>query len=687
MSFNNASAKLATVFKDVNTNPGPNTRYMSGPIPIDTVERLTVPSSHTLSEELKVHRERLNRPISRNPFQLDDGVSIVPTLRVKPVHRETENTEAYVDKMSPNEIQMEKTKNLEEFQLASKWINLLFDVAWTATFSNLTNNAQFREPYDSVSYAVFFVTAWWLWVSYVFYSVEFATNDWFHLIVVFLQLILFGALAAATRGFDVTTYILHSPGSDDLYTYNESFATPDQYKAQRLTKISLRVIMIAICISRVLLLIRHLRLIFYAYRTSDKKMVPSCLWIVPSSLVISATLFFVAFRMNMAEYGRSEHGAKVKFVLWGAAILVEAVAQVIRAEIDIQESESGLKLAREIAPIADRLKDITIIILGEGVNAIAGSFFALEQAPGFRGGATGTGVACCAVIRKAAWTMMHLPWLLSVILLLEGVKNQLLLTSFLNAEIFMLNSLAAGFGQTKTDSQLPSFMQHPMLQAGMQWGEEWDKLQKRLQENPATNDSNSSSFDEGVYNDTIGVWVMQVIMKGSFNAFTTFVDDDTISNETQSYINEYLNDNTFPLEDSRRIQTQNTTVNWHIFEILNSLVDPSLINGRYITALCGTTFITLATLNLIQAWPKDRFQWASIFSRYAMGVAMTVLLLINVGESQVYVDVTVPKSQRAGIWKWIRASWAIPTLALSYVTQFVIDTALIYAAARYTRKN
>ncbi|KAG8791668.1 hypothetical protein FRC12_008458 [Ceratobasidium sp. 428] len=373
MPFSNTRVKLAEKFKDVNTNPGLSTS-------VDL-------KAH---RELKAYREHLNRPISQNPFRTDSS-SDLPTLPVEPPDEATEDAKIELEKPNSNERQEKDTKNGEELQLTSKWINLLFDVAWTATFSNLTNNAQFREPYDSVSYVAFFVTAWWLWVSYVFYSVEFVTNDWW-------DLILFGALAAATRGFDVTAYILHSPGSDELYEYSEVTATPDQYKAQRLTKISLRVIMIAICISRILLLIRHLRLFYYAYRTSDKKKIPLCLWIIPSSLVISATLFFVTFRMSMTNYGRTEYGAKVKFVLWGVAILVEVVAQIIRAEIDIEKSRSGLKLVRPIAPIADRLKDITIIILGEGVNAIAGSFFAIEQAPWSQGWATGTGVACCAVI-------------------------------------------------------------------------------------------------------------------------------------------------------------------------------------------------------------------------------------------------------------------------------------------------
>lgn len=51
-------------------------------------------------------------------------------------------------------------------------------------------------------------------------------------------------------GFDVSNYILHSPGSLQLETYDAITITPDRYKAERLTKISLRVITFVLAFSR-----------------------------------------------------------------------------------------------------------------------------------------------------------------------------------------------------------------------------------------------------------------------------------------------------------------------------------------------------------------------------------------------------------------------------------------------------
>ncbi|KDN45562.1 hypothetical protein RSAG8_04886, partial [Rhizoctonia solani AG-8 WAC10335] len=83
----------------------------------------------------------------------------------------------------------------------------------------------------------------------------------------------------------------------------------------------------------------------------------------------------------------------------------------------------------------------------------------------------------------------------------------------------------------------------------------------------------------------------------------------------------------------------------------------------------------------------DRFHWASIFSRYATGTCMLLLLLLNIGSVQVYVGWSDEQlARRAGIFQWIDASCVLPTLALAYIIQFIIDTALVYAAVWHSRR-
>ncbi|KAF8609069.1 hypothetical protein BDV93DRAFT_216360 [Ceratobasidium sp. AG-I] len=578
-----------------------------------------------------------------------------------------------------------------------KWLTLFYDLAWTATFASLTSNNKFKEPWDSVSYIVFFIIAWWLWASQVFYSVDFYTDDWFHLLIVFGQLIIFGALAATTRGFDVSNYILQSPGSDKLESFDIATITPERFSAERVTELSLGVITIAVATSRLLLLVQHLRVAIYAKFTSRSERYPLRLLVVPASLVVSTGLFFAAYAVTKM-HGEESHGAIVKFILWGIAILVEVIAHVLRFQWDIND---GVRL-RSHGSIADRLGDITAIILGEGINAIAGTFYAIEKAPGFSGPA-GTGIICSAIIvffltylyfegaaplgtvrRRAAWALMHLPWLLSVILLLEGVKNQLLLSSFLSTIFYLLerlNYMMSPDTDTMDPAEWNNTMQHLLLQAGLQYDDQIAQYKTLLNSTEIVN--NGTDLIPGFTNDDVAlnVWYTRLLMSGSIYNYINFMDNETISDETQKTISQYLHNFTVTFQD---LQSNDSV----ILDVLTDLIKPTLNNARYIMALCGLTFICLATMNLIQSWPRDRFQWASIISRYAMGFVMMLLLVLNVGKYQSpFPSGDVPYSQVAAFLRWIDTNWVLPTLALAYAIQFIVDTGIVYAAVRFSRKS
>lgn len=48
---------------------------------------------------------------------------------------------------------------------------------------------------------------WWIWASQVAYNIRFRQSDWLHRLFVFIQLLVFCALAAFTNGFDITNGI------------------------------------------------------------------------------------------------------------------------------------------------------------------------------------------------------------------------------------------------------------------------------------------------------------------------------------------------------------------------------------------------------------------------------------------------------------------------------------------------
>ncbi|CAE6374909.1 unnamed protein product [Rhizoctonia solani] len=669
------SRRRSSLFLHINSAPSPN-----------------------VNPTLWEHRLRQRRPISRNPFEEsapngDYGNTVInssPVIESEPIKFEDAKTGGAHEES----VKLKSNWDLEWGEQVPSWLNLFFDLAWTATFSSLTSNNRFREPWDSVSYIAFFVTAWWLWVSQVAYNVDFYTDDWFHLIFTFLQLLVFGALAATTRGYDVRNYILQSPGSSELEIYDITTISPERYSAERLTKISLRVITFVAALSRIFLLIQHVRVVIYAKVTAKANRLPRQLFIVPVALIISTGLFATAFLTTLAEKGREPNGAKIKYACWGSAVLVEMVAHIIRFQLDLNR---GIRL-RSHGSVSGRLSDITTIILGEGMNAIAGTFYAIEQAPGISV-PTGSSVICCGVIvffltylyfegaaplksvrRRAAWIMMHLPWLLSV-------KNQLLLVNFLGSVDYIMSGISKSI-EIQDGAQLNATMRPLLLQAGLSFDREYSRLHDMISSNFSQYNSLSNETITAFTEEITQVWYLKIQLSATLNTYLTYMENDTIPETTYSIIRRYQTDYNFTLEDLKTAMTTNPPQLPRFGQIQEALVEPSIGNARYIMAMCGTTFIFLASLNIIQAWPRDRFHWASVLSRYTMGICMVLLLFLNLGPVQSYVGWNDQQlSRRAGVFKWIDATCVLPTLALAYAIQFIIDTALVYAAVWHSRKS
>ncbi|QRV88301.1 low temperature requirement protein LtrA [Ceratobasidium sp. AG-Ba] len=644
------------------------------------------------------HRLKQRRPLSLNPFdhsgpraQYEDTNTKRPSLAGN--RSESENIQpgkAVQESSQEDVLTSNKNQDIVWGEQAPEWLNLFYDLAWTATFASLTSNNKFKAPWDSVTYVVFFTIAWWIWTSQVFYSIDFYTDDWFHLLVVFLQLIIFGALAAVTRGIDVSDYILHSPDSAAWEPTDIESMTPEAYSADKVTMISFEAIALVLAFSRLLLLVQHIRVVIYAKLTTRSKSFPWKLILVPISLAISTALFFAAFSITRG-HGTEINGAKAKFYLWAVGIFVEIVAHIIWLQWDVRD---GLSL-KSHGSIVNRFCGITTIIIGEGINAIAGTFYALEKAPGF-GGPTAGGIVSCAFIvfflvylyfqgaaplqavrRRAAWAMVHLPWLLSTILLLEGVKNQLLLSGFLNSVGHMLGATQDILLADVDETTFSSTFGYLLLQVGISLDDQYKKYSDL--EDQYLSWFNLTALDDDSSGVVLEMWYARLKMTNIVNLYVTFMDNDTITDGIHETIFQYQNDFNTTYQDVIGIEE---TI---LIETTWQLIKSTVTNARYIMALSGFTFISLAVMNLIQSWPRDRFQWASIISRFVMGIAMSILLLLNIGKYQVYFAPSYP--ERAGIFNWIDANWVLPTIALAYGLQFIIDTILVYVAVWFTRKS
>ncbi|QRV88305.1 low temperature requirement protein LtrA [Ceratobasidium sp. AG-Ba] len=190
------------------------------------------------------HRQQQARPLFSNPFQGNctsnsDEIDLV-RLPINGNHSailDEDKDFGEAGDSTPEDIKTER-KNLDVVwgEQPPEWLSLFYDLAWTATFSNLTSSYSFVSSKQTITYVVFFTIALWIWVAQVFYMIDFYTDDWFHMVCIGLQFVVFGALAALTQGLDILTYITHSPGSSTWTdTPSKAKMDPDTYQAIKIS--------------------------------------------------------------------------------------------------------------------------------------------------------------------------------------------------------------------------------------------------------------------------------------------------------------------------------------------------------------------------------------------------------------------------------------------------------------------
>ncbi|EUC57240.1 low temperature requirement protein LtrA [Rhizoctonia solani AG-3 Rhs1AP] len=589
------------------------------------------------------------------------------------------------------------------------WVNLFYDLAWTASFASLTQNGQLNEPWDTVSYIAFFLVVWWLWASQTLYSVHFYTNDWVHLLSIFAQLIIFGLLAATTRGYDVTAYIMHSPGIStlDLQSTISDIVDPDRYSADRVAEYSLRVIALTLAISRTLLWAQHLLVLHYARRTARKQnlVVPRKLYVLPIGLSISNALFWAAMQVNFSSKGKTIGGAKLKFIFWGVGLLAEVLLHLLMEHLSWQPTSSepvneptdAQNVSQDTQQLPE-LEGITTVILGEGINGIAGTLYAVISAPGL-GGPVATNIACAAIIvyflayfyfegptgrrdpkgsrvRQMIWLLLHFPFMLSIIYYSLSYLSTAEKTFRTFDEVMSAQDLYLDDPGSANNLPIKNFL----LKRGLKWAEEFGALNASVTDN-GTIPLAEVSEDKLVQD--VAIWYNQIYLKIMVKLYETFMGgNEKIAPEVQTMINQYYNNATLVLEDL--LQDHELASSYHYETILTKLLEANLLGARYITGLAAVILISLGVMNRFHSKPRDpaldRFQWGIIFTRFVMGFALLLLLLLNIGHYQSLWVYEGQEGQQAGVFLWIWAWWVLPTVTLAYVAEFMFEAILLRCA-------
>jgi len=509
-------------------------------------------------------------------------------------------------------------------------VELFFDLAWTTTFAGLTENSPITGPSTVGSYAVFFVLAWWLWISQVLYDTKYYANDWFHRLMLLLQFCIFFALAAFTEGFDVT----------NGFTADDSVDTdPAEFVDDAYLKRGFLAIALIFTISRLLLAIEYLRVARYGHHRRIAH-----LFLTSGSLLISAILFFVSFFVLRAN-PNTQSANIAKFVLWGLALLIE-VSTYLYARMPAGLLRQG--------SMPERLATLTTVVLGEGLNSMVETLVSTAKAVGFNA-ATAAQIFVVAVVifilfilyfdsfrvrtaptafRQKLVILWHFPTQMFIILLVAGMKSTLNLTTVLNSITFFEGELSANI----TDDQLSS----DFAAIGINFTAD------------AINLGNISRND----NETI-----LRIFADSFLAI--FNEYKVLNAETQKEWNSYINTpGGLAYNDSLTFPDD--------FPALEDLVDnalaPELAPVMWITGIAGAYLVALAILALLVGVPKNKYSALSIFTRFFFGTALMLLSLVDINSDF--------------LQNWILSGWFLPTIVIVYVLQFFIDYVISVLLAR-----
>ncbi|KAF8674595.1 Bacterial low temperature requirement A protein (LtrA) [Rhizoctonia solani] len=637
------------------------------------------------NEDLILHRRERLIPWSKSPFF--DKLT-VEYRKLREERRQSSyhgdastpvpgrHAETYAGMLTADEIKdVDKSNDEERGERPPAWLDLFYDLAWASTFANLTQNNMISGGEESISYAVFFSMVWWMWISQVSYDIRFYSNDWFHRIFVFLQLCTFGALAAFTSKFDVTAFV----GSDDKDPVQKALddfnrVSPNQQLAndlaeQRIPEVSFFGIALVIGISRVLLCIQYIRVWLYAHDKRDPAVV-----VKPLAMFISAGLWCGSFAMLFTARYTNNAAHISKFIMWGVATAIEVAGHYFAPPAGH---------LRSMGSLTARLATLVTIILGEGLNGITGTLKFAATSLGFNFRCVAL-VLCTAVVvyltfylyfegtrprisknRRSLWICLHLPYMLCVILLMEGLKNLLLYTILYTSLEFTITKFTTFLNDANQGdpSQMIDTLNKTMTPFLAKIGFSWDDGWKHVMETAGsgTQDEFENLFVGEMY---------RLLMNITVRVFKEFESDDQ-SPATELAILQYLRNDSV-------IHRDVLDVNLPEFgKVLTTMAEPHVQGARWINALAGGALICLALINITQSWPKDRYAWGSAISRFLNGTILLTLLFMNVDSG----DYSMASSDGA-IWAWLDSFWALPTLAFSLLAQAIVDHMLLVLAVR-----
>ncbi|KIO30438.1 hypothetical protein M407DRAFT_5641 [Tulasnella calospora MUT 4182] len=565
----------------------------------------------------------------------------------------------------PHELTGKASAEDEESERPPEWLELAGDLAWTATFSSLTSNTSVTEPSAVWNYAVFFCLTWHLWATQTTYDIRYYTNDWWHRILFASQLGVYALLAAFSGSFNISWQI--DTDATDVFKGNVTELTGQAMDANQeylITK-SFRSINALLFISRMLLFAQYVRVMWYRKRTGQ-------FWswrflLRPLSLLFAGGIFLGCFAI-IKEDPDSKTVAITQLILWGIAVISQAIAGAFTPD----DGEGALKNQSAMEP---RLASLTVIILGEGLNTICGTLRHSMNSLGLSKTMAGQSLTMLLIlyftwllyfdgfrikyspskVLEELWLCLHFPLHLSLILLLEGVKNIFIAANVLES----VNRLGAALSDAVIQySETGLFPQHPRLEKllrvlQMSWQQEVNDLVDAINKDAVLPTGDTFNLDSQLWR-----W-WGTVMHNLFLLYNDQPDPEaefnfqTFAQSNDTVIAEDYNNPESPLFKS--------FTNQYFYQLEYS--------GHWVIAVGGTLILCMAILNTVQRRPRNRSAWGYSSSRAIIGVMLII-----------FGGVTSKWTTKVGWYIWI-----LPTIGIAYGVAVVVDWFILFFSVRSIR--
>ncbi|EJD37325.1 hypothetical protein AURDEDRAFT_188092 [Auricularia subglabra TFB-10046 SS5] len=532
------------------------------------------------------------------------------------------------------------------------WLGIFFDLAWTTTFSNLTSNTELTTFSTLLSYAVFFILAWWLWAAQVSYDTKFYTNDWFHRAMLMIQLTIFGTLSAFTKDFNPFSTMV-DPRKAPL----EDFV---KFQYARKSMLGISGLFAA---TRLFLVISYARVFYYLRKgTMEQQRQRNRILIQIGTYITSCLLFAGAFLV--VKYNLTPASVWARLLLWLGGVGSEVLVFLFVPDVD------GRQL-RNVDTMGERLSSLTTIILGEGLNSLAGTLVLAASAIGFSAQTGGVSASATLVItfafllyfdgfkrrtlsmqnRSKLNILLHFPLHLAIIVLLEALKNTLVYSSLIGTTMWFLKRAEQPKGNEDADDAVVAAFRN----VGIDFEKVIADGIRQIRGN------NFTGYTQEQQDADINELVNKAFAQVFLNIFENFelADDDMRANFT-TYIqavggaarSDDIAKEKFALEG-----------------VLDAKLADVQASALWIPLAAGAFLASLAFIAIVNAWvPKHRYIWASVLARAAMAVVVALLTLLRASPAT---------------WKSLQDQGLLGALvAVSFVTQFAVDHILIWFAVR-----